>query len=205
MLFCVFFHRQAERKSAQPRFFLHPPSRPPSRLVSSRVVSSGNMEPEQRWPKPSSPPLRLFSSVEEYVEKLGGKRVIKRVLVANNGIAAVKGIRFMRRWAYEMFGDEKAVAFVAMATPEDIQANAEYIRMADQFEEVPGGSNNNNYANVQLIVQLAVRNNCQAVWAGWGHASENPRLPRTLLAAGISWVLLLSPPSSSPFFLPPRS
>lgn len=150
------------------------------------------MDSVQRWPKPSSPPLRLFSSVEEYVERLGGKRVIKKVLIANNGIAAVKGIRFIRRWAYEMFGDDKAVVFVAMATPEDIQANAEYIRMADQFVEVPGGSNNNNYANVDLIVTLASENGCQAVWAGWGHASENPRLPKNLLAKGISLSLFLS-------------
>ena len=146
------------------------------------------MDSVQRWPKPSSPPLRLFASVEEYVERLGGKRVIKKVLIANNGIAAVKGIRFIRRWAYEMFGDDKAVVFVAMATPDDIQANAEYIRMADQFVEVPGGSNNNNYANVDLIVTLASENGCQAVWAGWGHASENPRLPKNLLAKGITFI-----------------
>jgi len=33
--------------------------------------------------------------------------------------------------------------------------------------EVPGGSNNNNYANVQLIVQVADRANVDAVWPGW--------------------------------------
>ena len=42
-----------------------------------------------------------------------------------------------------------------MATPEDLAVNAEYIRMADQVEEVPGGSNANNYANVDLIVEIA--------------------------------------------------
>lgn len=44
--------------------------------------------------------------------------------------------------AYETFGDEKAVQFVVMATPEDLKVNAEYIRMADKYVEVPGGSNN---------------------------------------------------------------
>ena len=44
-----------------------------------------------------------------------------------------------------------------MATVEDLKANAEYIRMADQYVEVPGGSNNNNYANVDLIVDIAER------------------------------------------------
>ena len=39
------------------------------------------------------------------------------------------------------------VQFVAMATPEDLRANAEYIRMADEVVDVPGGNNSNNYAN----------------------------------------------------------
>ena len=39
----------------------------------------------------------------------------------------------------------------------DFQANAEYIKMADQYVPVPGGSNNNNYANVELILDIAKR------------------------------------------------
>jgi len=42
----------------------------------------------------------------------------------------------VRKWAYETFGDERAIQFTVMATPEDLQANAEYIRMADQYVEV---------------------------------------------------------------------
>jgi biotin carboxylase len=60
------------------------------------------------------------------------------VLIANNGIAAVKEIRSVRKWAYETFGDERAIQFTVMATPEDLQANADYIRMADQYVEVCG-------------------------------------------------------------------
>jgi biotin carboxylase len=44
--------------------------------------------------------------------------------------------------AYETFGDERAIQFVVMATPDDLKVNAEYIRMADKYVEVPGGSNN---------------------------------------------------------------
>jgi acetyl-CoA carboxylase/biotin carboxylase 1 len=61
---------------------------------------------------------------------------VQQVLIANNGIAAVKEIRSVRKWAYETFGNEKAIQFTVMATPEDLQANAEYIRMADQYVEV---------------------------------------------------------------------
>lgn len=126
----------------------------------------------------------------------------------------------MRKWAYETFGDERAIQFTVMATPEDLQANADYIRMADQYVEVsiqlfppppphfnlnnppsslgpapypgeiaiailtpknynlqvPGGTNNNNYANVELIVDVAERFGVHAVWAGWWAKSPPPNL-----------------------------
>lgn len=69
-----------------------------------------------------------------------------------------------------------------MATPEDMRANAEYIRLADQVVDVPGGSNNNNYANVNLICEIAERLKVDAVMPMWGHASENPSLPTNLKA-----------------------
>lgn len=73
----------------------------------------------------------------------------------------------MRKWAYETFGDERAIKFTVMATPEDLAANADYIRMADHYVEVPGRTNNNNYANVDIIVDVAERMDVHAVWAGW--------------------------------------
>lgn len=128
--------------------------------------------------------------------------------------------------------------------------------MADQYVPVPGGPNNNNYANVELIVDIAKRipvqvswpgapvrpgvtaelwslvvphfgrgggaGSCanlkaraaatqpralggrweavcqgrssfmplclQAVWAGWGHASENPKLPELLCKHEIAFL-----------------
>jgi acetyl-CoA carboxylase/biotin carboxylase 1 len=118
----------------------------------------------------------LDERMKDYVMKRGGDRVIRRILIANNGMAATKSIMSIRQWGYNTFGDERAVQFVVMATPEDLKANAEFIRRADEFVEVPGGSNANNYANVQLIVDLCLSQNVDAVMVGWGHASENPKL-----------------------------
>ena len=73
------------------------------------------------------------------------------------------------------------IRFVCMATPEDMKANAEYIRLADEVVDVPGGSNNNNYANINLICEIAERHMVDAVMPMWGHASENPNLPLSLL------------------------
>ncbi|CAB9496759.1 Acetyl-CoA carboxylase 1 [Seminavis robusta] len=127
-------------------------------------------------------------SVEQYVEERGGNRPIKKVLIANNGMAATKSILSMRNWAYMELGDERAIQFVAMATPEDLKANAEFIRLADEYVEVPGGVNRNNYANVDVISKIAQEQGVDAVWPGWGHASENPKLPQTLTDLGIKFI-----------------
>ncbi|MDR3742650.1 MAG: biotin carboxylase N-terminal domain-containing protein [Terracidiphilus sp.] len=89
------------------------------------------------------------------------------------------------------------LTFAVMSTPEDMKANAEYIRMADEVIDVPGGSNNHNYANVKLIVQIAEACGADAVWAGWGHASENPHLPgnhfRLVISARCAWCMCVLP------------
>ncbi|WAR06945.1 ACAC-like protein [Mya arenaria] len=138
---------------------------------------SGNFD--MRGRRVSYPKEHSVATAEELVKTYGGSKstVIKKVLIANNGIAAVKCIRSVRRWAYEMFRSERAIRFVVM-----------YIRMADQYVPVPGGTNNNNYANVELILDIAKRTQVQAVWAGWGHASENPKLPELLHKNGIVFI-----------------
>ncbi|KAJ8604581.1 hypothetical protein CTAYLR_007627 [Chrysophaeum taylorii] len=146
----------------------------------------------QDAPVPAAPLEEAGDVVSKYVKERGGTRPIRKVLIANNGMAATKAIMSMRRWAYLELGDEKAVSFAVMATPEDLNANAEFVRLADEYVDVPGGSNANNYANVKLIVDVARRLAVDGVWPGWGHASENPKLPRALKAAGIAF---LGPPA----------
>uniref|UniRef100_A0A1I7WUC5 Acetyl-CoA carboxylase n=1 Tax=Heterorhabditis bacteriophora TaxID=37862 RepID=A0A1I7WUC5_HETBA len=74
----------------------------------------------------------------------------------------------------------------------------EYLKLADHFVFSPGGDNRNNYANVEEIVNHAVEKGVDAVWAGWGHASENPELPKQLAARGI---VFIGPPCSAMFSL----
>ena len=132
--------------------------------------------------------VEVTKSLEDYVKERGGDRPIRKVLIANNGMAATKAILSMRQWAYMELGDERAIQFVAMATAEDLKANAEFIRLSDAFVEVPAGKNSNNYANVDIICRLAEEQGVDAVWPGWGHASENPSLPNTLTEMGIKFI-----------------
>lgn len=82
---------------------------------------------------PDKPIAAETDLVAEYVKSKGGDRAIRKVLIANNGMAATKSILSMRQWAYMELGDEKAIKFVAMATPEDLNANAEFIRLGENL------------------------------------------------------------------------
>lgn len=120
--------------------------------------------------RPAGVPKRISSlsqQVDVFVQNSAGTKPIYSILVANNGIAAVKFIRSIRKWAYTTFGSEKAICLVAMATHMDIKSNAEHIHMADQFVEVPGGGSAENYGNVKLIAQIASQAAVDAVWPGW--------------------------------------
>lgn len=81
-----------------------------------------------------------YEALNTMVRELGGDKPVHSVLVANNGLAAVKFMRSVRNWAFKRFGDERAIKLIAMATPEDMLADAEHVRLADQFIEVAGGA-----------------------------------------------------------------
>lgn len=138
-------------------------SQPPT--LQPNPTNSAGANPQRRGLPKRAPSLTKL--VDDLVDELGGDRSINSVLVANNGLAAVKFMRSVRSWANQTFGNSRAIGLVAMATPEDIRINAEHVTLADQFVEVPGGTNNNNYANVKLIVQVAERAGVDAVWPGW--------------------------------------
>jgi hypothetical protein len=60
------------------------------------------------------PPLTesgFFRSVDDFVSFSGGDHSIQKILIANNGIGATKAIRSIRRWAFETFGNERAVRY----------------------------------------------------------------------------------------------
>ena len=62
--------------------------------------------------------LTPMEQYEKFVYDAGGTKAIKRIVVANNGMAATKFIMSIRNWLFENFGDERLIHIVAMATPE---------------------------------------------------------------------------------------
>jgi len=111
----------------------------------------------------------------------------KRILIANNGLAAAKFLLSLHNVRNDT-DDVSQTEFFGMVTAEDLQSNASYINMLDFVISVPSGPSRVNFGNVDLIVSLAVKHGCDAVWPGWGHASENYLLPESLEIAGITWI-----------------
>ena len=66
--------------------------------------------------------LSIFSSFQLSFKSLQQASLFQlQILIANNGIAAVKCMRSIRRWSYDLFGNDHAIRFVAMVTPEDLK------------------------------------------------------------------------------------
>lgn len=52
----------------------------------------------------------FFKTVDAFVASSEGDHSIRKILIANNGIGAIKAIRSIRKWAYETFGNERIVS-----------------------------------------------------------------------------------------------
>lgn len=94
---------------------------PTSRLYDLRYRWNYPRTHPRRWglPKGSShSALRRLQGYGVFTPTTRVLCLLYSILVANNGIGAVKFIRSVRSWAYKTFGSERAVSLVAMATPE---------------------------------------------------------------------------------------
>lgn len=102
---------------------------------------AGMASPQQQQP-PAGPrreqAAHLGSALAALASRLRARRTLRRILVANNGMAATKFISSVRQWALAQ-GVRDELSVVAMATPDDLASNQEYIRMADHFVEVREG------------------------------------------------------------------
>lgn len=81
---------------------------------------------------PAFPPLGTSLRSRQQTEPLTFHGCIVQILIANNGLGAIKAINSIRRWSYQVFGSEQAFQFLVMATPADIGVGAEYVKMADE-------------------------------------------------------------------------
>lgn len=137
-----------------------------------------------------APQTRRFSALpEDKILALGGNsdKIIRTVLIANNGLAAEKIALGLREYARVVLGDPRAIRIVVMATPEDQRLNMRYLTEADVVVPVaaplPGAAQ--PYADIGLICETASMYGADAIHPGWGWASEDFRLPQACEKAGL--------------------
>ncbi len=118
------------------------------------------------------------------------------VAVANRGEAAVRFMRAARSWSRE---HGVALSVIALYTHAD--ADAPFVRMAsaavclgDPMVRGEDGKQRSAYLDVERIVALAKQAGADALWPGWGFASERPELQETCEAHGL---VFLGPPASA--------
>jgi acetyl-CoA carboxylase biotin carboxylase subunit len=116
-----------------------------------------------------------------YKKEKEGKRMVKKLLIANRGEIAVRIIRACR----EM--DIKTVAVYSLADKDSLHA-----RMADESVCIGPPPSKDSYLLKNNLIMAGIKTNCDALHPGVGFLSENADFARAVTSAGLTFI---GPPS----------
>ena len=105
------------------------------------------------------------------------KRKIKKVLVANRGVPAVRIMHACR--------DRKIPTTAVYSTPDRL---AHHVFMADTAVHIGEAPPIESYLNMEKIIEAALKSNSDAIHAGWGFLAENPTFARMIIDEGLIWI-----------------
>lgn len=108
---------------------------------------------------------------------MAGEREIRKVLIANRGVPAVRVTHTAR---------DKNIKTVAIySTPDRL---AYHVLSADEAIHVGEAPPHDSYLHMEKIVKAALESGCQAVHPGWGFLAENANFAEMVEDAGLIWI-----------------
>jgi len=102
---------------------------------------------------------------------------IKRVLVANRGVPAVRIMDTLR--------DRKIKSVAVYSDPDRI---AHHVYMADFAQPIGEGPPKESYLNIERIITAAHKSNADAIHPGWGFLAENAQFAQRVIDEGLIWI-----------------
>jgi len=108
---------------------------------------------------------------------MGKTRMIKKVLIANRGVPAVRIMHTCR--------DRKIPTTAVYSTPDRL---AHHVFMADSAVHIGEAPPVESYLNMDKMIDAAIRSGSDAIHPGWGFLAENADFAQMVIDAGLVWI-----------------